>query len=163
MNKIKIIELLNMISRGEEVPKKIKYKDIIFDYKKEKGDYESEYGQFFLDWVELNEYGLHDEVEIIEEDKKDEEIELYFNGKKVDITDIFEPLKQGEYIYKENDKWYAHRLKNVTFEVEEDKKIENIKVKSTFTRNQKQIARKINEIIDYINKGDEYGNIFEKR
>ena len=88
------------------------------------------------------------------ENKIDEEIELYVNGEKVDITDIYEPLKQGEYFYKENGKWYAHRLKNVTFEVEEDKKIENIKVKSTFTRNQKQIARKINEIIDYINKGD---------
>lgn len=35
---------------------------------------------------------------------------------------------------------------------EKDKKIENIKVKSNFTRNQKKIARKINEIIDYINK-----------
>jgi hypothetical protein len=156
---MKIIDLLNKIANGEEVPKKfiIKgscFKDLYYEYNEKYDCYDLigknfKYGCYVFGYGELNE-----EVEIIEEDKKDEEIELYFNGKKVDITDIFEPLKQGEYIYKENDKWYAHRLKNVTFEVEEDKKIENIKVKSTFTRNQKQIARKINEIIDYINKGD---------
>ncbi len=84
---------------------------------------------------------------------KDEEIEIYVNGEKIELFD-YEPLKQGEYYYKENGKWYIHRLKNVTFVVEEDKKIENIKVKSNFTHNQKQIVRKINEIIDYINRGD---------
>lgn len=73
---MKVIDLLNQIANGEEVPKKIKYKDIIFDYKKEKGDYESEEGQFFLDWVELNEYGLHDEVEIIKEKKIPEKLNL---------------------------------------------------------------------------------------
>ena len=87
------------------------------------------------------------------EKMKDEEIEIYVNGEKVDITDIYEPLKQGEYFYKENGKWYAHRLKNVTFEVEEDKKIEPLILKN-FTSNQKKIARKINEIIDVINRGD---------
>ena len=73
---MKVIDLLNKIANGEETSKKIKYKDIIFDYKKEKGDYESEEGQFFLDLVELNKYGLHDEVEIIEEDKKIEKFEF---------------------------------------------------------------------------------------
>ena len=34
----------------------------------------------------------------------------------------------------------------------EDNKIENIKVKSNFTHNQKQIVRKINERIDEVNK-----------
>lgn len=77
MSKMTVIQLLNKIANGEETSKKIKYKDIIFDYKKEKGDYESEEGQFFLDWVELNKYGLHDEVEIIEEDKKIEKLETY--------------------------------------------------------------------------------------
>ena len=36
---------------------------------------------------------------------------------------------------------------------EEDKKIEPLILKN-FTSNQKNIARKVNEIIDYINKGD---------
>lgn len=35
--------------------------------------------------------------------------------------------------------------------LEEDKKIELL-IKKNFTRNQKQIANKINEIIDYLNK-----------
>ena len=110
--------------------KKIKYKDNIFVAKGDRIngfiDYvceELDYCFFhYIDWDALN-----DEVEIIEEDKKDEEIEIYVNGKKVDITDIYEPLKQGEYIYKENGKWYVHKLKNVSFVIEEDKKIEKNK------------------------------------
>ena len=37
------------------------------------------------------------------------------------------------------------------YNLEEDKKIEKLNM-SRFTRNQKAIARKVNEIIDYINK-----------
>ena len=36
--------------------------------------------------------------------------------------------------------------------IEEDKKIEKLTIMSRFTRNQKAIARKVNEVIDYINK-----------
>ena len=159
--KIKIIDLLNMISKGEELPKKIKYKGDVREYDDTNKDYVSYLGEQYYLFYEVLTSGsgamlvksLNDEVEIIEEDKKDKEIEVYINGEKVDITDIYEPLKQGEYFYKENDKWYVHKLKYVSKIIEEDKKIELL-VLQNFTSNQKKIARKVNEIIDYINKGD---------
>lgn len=54
----------------------------------------------------------------------------------------------------EEDEYFSESLNFEVEIIEEDKTIENIKVKSTFTRNQKKIARKINEIIDFINKGE---------
>ena len=102
------------------------------------------------------------------EKMKDEEIEIYVNGEKVDITDIYEPLKQGEYFYKENGKWYAHKLKNVSKIIEEDKKIKKLEhwvdVKTWVKGNDletglseqsyfnKNVFYKINEIIDKLNK-----------
>lgn len=76
---MKIIDLLNKIANGEEVPKKIKYEDIVFDYTKrnregliyiadEYSNYEDKdnYLRTHLFWhIEK----LNDEVEIIEEDK----------------------------------------------------------------------------------------------
>ena len=90
------------------------------------------------------------------EKMKDEEIEIYVNGEKVDITDIYEPLKQGEYFYKENGKWYVHKLKNVSKIIEEDKKIKRIgklnQVEDKQNLNNYMLRDKINEIIDYLNK-----------
>lgn len=91
---------------------------------------------------------------------KDKEIEIYIDGEKVDITDIYEPLKQGEYFYKENGKWYVHKLKNVSFVMEKDKKIEKLerftpqRESDTYCTKYNEVADKINEIIDYINKGE---------
>ena len=74
--KIKIIDLLNKIANGEELPKKIKLlcDDEIFIYEKEKDDYIGENGdglfnECILDTISLEIY-LNDEVEIIEEPKK---------------------------------------------------------------------------------------------
>lgn len=78
--KIKIIDLLVKIANGEEVPKKIKYEDIVFDYTKrnregliyiadEYSNYEDNDNSLIahLFWhIEK----LNDEVEIIEEPKK---------------------------------------------------------------------------------------------
>ena len=36
---MKVIDLLNMISKGEEVPKKIKYRKCIFEYEEKSKDY----------------------------------------------------------------------------------------------------------------------------
>lgn len=84
--KIKIIDLLVKIANGEEVPKKIKYEDIVFDYTKrnregliyiadEYSNYEDNDNSLIahLFWhIEK----LNDEVEIIEEPKKIEKIEI---------------------------------------------------------------------------------------
>lgn len=89
---------------------------------------------------------------------KDEEIEVYINGEKVDITDIYEPLKQGEYFYKENGKWYVHRLENISILLEEDKKIEKLEYEEMgdmvgIPTNQ-ELMEKINEIIEVLNERD---------
>lgn len=61
----KIIDLLNKVANGEEAPKKIKYKDIEYEYN----------GKSYIDGfdddlfinVYCNEIDLNEEVEIIEE------------------------------------------------------------------------------------------------
>lgn len=78
MNKIRVIDLLNKIANNEELPKKIKYKNNIYEYDGETQNYCSPINMIwdFLigkDIVAL----LNDEVEIIEEPKKIEKIEIY--------------------------------------------------------------------------------------
>lgn len=76
--KIKIINLLNKIANGEEVPKKIKVEGLKFEYDECMNTYfkfSEEYGVFSLieNWLN-NSTKLNDEVEIIEEDKTIEEL-----------------------------------------------------------------------------------------
>ena len=72
MTKIKVIDLLNMISKGEEVPKKIKINNVIYEYRSymyctEKANYQDIEDYLFGKW---NFNILNEEVEIIEEEKK---------------------------------------------------------------------------------------------
>lgn len=76
MKTIKIIDLLNKIAKGEEVPKKIKYDTIEYffrnyDYKETLGKYIDEQSSFI---EKIDFYKLNDEVEIIEEDEEIERI-----------------------------------------------------------------------------------------
>ena len=72
---MKIIDLLNKIANGEEVPKKIKYKNNILYLEDEAEEYEPTFNYYdkdgehalFEGWI--GQY-LNDEVEIIEEEKK---------------------------------------------------------------------------------------------
>lgn len=98
MNKLRIIDLLNKIANGEEVPKKIKW------------------GVHNLEWY-IYDYKALDEL--------------------------------GKPTFFEITGGISRKLLNDEVEIIEDKKIEKIKNKN-FTRNQKQIASKINEIIDYL-------------
>ena len=78
---MKVIDLLNKIANGEEVPKIIKYDETIYlfrnyDYKEysiEKGICDEQ-----TSWIEdkFDFYKINDEVEIIEEDKKIEKIKI---------------------------------------------------------------------------------------
>lgn len=82
---MKIIDLLNKIAKGEEVPKKIRIGIYNF-YKCEKRtseedyDYQTEDGEYLINYLSEYEYittYLNDEIEIIEEveDKEYEDIE----------------------------------------------------------------------------------------
>ena len=98
MNKeITIIDLLNKIANGEEIPKKIKYKEYIYEYQhrrdtikafnymcNENGEYLSR--KYFIDNI------LNDEIKIIEEN----------NNKIIEKIDIGKMLqtKNGKGIKK---------------------------------------------------------------
>ena len=81
--KIKIIDLLNKIANGEEVPKKIKWENIIYAYSEYDKDYleypfsDEEYKGLFDMRNNILTQFLNDEVEIIEEDKKIEKEDLF--------------------------------------------------------------------------------------
>ena len=79
---MKVIDLLNKIAKGEEVPKKIKYDGMIFDYQEDTYEYlcyeENNFSLLGYD----NPYDmLNDNVEIISEKKEIEYVTLF--GEKV--------------------------------------------------------------------------------
>lgn len=79
MNKIKVIELLNMISKGEEVPKKIEYEGEIYEFNKNIHGYwggkNNDSFRAMVNWRYLN-----NEVEILEEENKiPEKLEKYYD------------------------------------------------------------------------------------
>lgn len=146
---MKIIDLLNKISNGEEVPRIIKY-DLQtyyfrnYDYKEydiEK-DFIDEQTSFIEDKFDF--YKLNDEVEIIEEEKK------------ITPTD-FENLGYAlgsirKYINKGYDK--AIEEKKIPEKLNLDK--DELRGKETPRAIDYLIEGKINEVIDYLkSKGDE--------
>ena len=98
---MKIIDLLNKIANNEEVPKKIKWENIIYAYSEYDKDYleypfsNEEYkGLFDMKDSILTQF-LNDEVEILEEPKKIEKLEkptqdeyLYSTGKELYENDM---------------------------------------------------------------------------
>ena len=75
---MKVIDLLNKIANGEEVPKKIKYCGV--DYYWTNSTYENSEADEVLFWFDVySEEHLNDEIEIIEEDKKIEKLDLIYD------------------------------------------------------------------------------------
>lgn len=73
MKTIKIIELFNKIANDEEVPKKIKYKNMVYIYSEYNNQYYLEKNTGLtssLRYILDNFSKLNEEVEIIEEEKK---------------------------------------------------------------------------------------------
>lgn len=94
MNKeITIYELLGLIKDGQ-APKKIKFYDRIFEYEYQLKDYYYESYSLFEDGIEIISDSLNDKVEIIEEDKKIEKLDL--NGYNDIYTGIKEEWMSGE-------------------------------------------------------------------
>lgn len=73
---MKIIDLLNKIANGEEVPKAIRFGKIIYEY--EEGiDYINGEGldkKFLIDKICISQEDLNDEIEILDEPKKIEKL-----------------------------------------------------------------------------------------
>ena len=69
-----MIDLLNKIVNGEEVPKHIKYLNLIWEYDDEIKDYINDDSYLIYS---LNAFGLNNEIEIVEEPKKIEKLPYY--------------------------------------------------------------------------------------
>ena len=98
MKKIKIIDLLNMRARNEEMPRKIKYDATEFQYDGEYGMYYDENFDSLEDIILLFKR-LNDEVEIIEEEKRIEFLRTTTNDKvliefKDKINEIIDALNR---------------------------------------------------------------------
>lgn len=126
MKKIKIIDLLNMIANGEEVPERIKFGEMVWYFEENNyinknlnPNFIDSNKRYFLGTYNFN--VLNDEVEIVE-DKSTNKIE------KLD-TRIEQNIK-GNY------KWVVYNGGN----------------KYTLSTPQKIIANKLNEIIDVLNE-----------
>ena len=96
---MKIIDLLNKIANGEEVPKKIKWHDKVWIRDFEGAYYYYEEGADYLFMDDIgNTTWLNKEVEIIEEDKKIEKFKDYIPigltsvGADFRKKDVFEAL-----------------------------------------------------------------------
>lgn len=129
MNKIRVIDLLNKIANGEEVPKKIRITDVddritrhyIFFYDEDEQEYKDDElfplgARLILDRV------LNKKVEVLdllEEQKKIEKLS-YYSLKKIQKS-------------KNKDEWYENRLELL------EKRINDY-------------HNKINELIDEVNK-----------
>ena len=74
---MKVIDLLNKIAKGEEVPKKIKYDGEFYELSK-LGYYNTYSGADFLRKIMLDSFYLLKEIEVIEEDKKVEKIDVNY-------------------------------------------------------------------------------------
>lgn len=75
--KIKVIDLLNKLANGEEMPNKIAYNGAILEYEEKYQDYFNYYGKYLFEYkfAYCNDF-LSDEVEIIEEPKKIKKIDF---------------------------------------------------------------------------------------
>ena len=126
---MKVIDLIYKIANGEEVPQKIIYEDELYEFREDLHDYENKYPDFEAGidkykYLFEDPYGrdykefLNDEVEVIEEDKKIEE--LFIRERANDIL--------------------IGRNEKISY--------------ATSSLVNKELADKINEIIDFINGSD---------
>ena len=101
---MKVIDLLNKIANGEDVPKKIKYYGYVWEFLNN-----GVYSSYWFNDIELQDYldgnileNLNDEVEIIEEDKEIEYLrnqDFYIKkvGDKVnELIKAVNELKKGK-------------------------------------------------------------------
>lgn len=132
MSKMTVIQLLNKIANGEEVPKIIKYKNVIWYFNKKYKTYFMNNTEIELFYIEKITERLNDEIEIIEEPQEHKIPE------KLDIV-----------LLDQSDNWtrkYNKNLKDF-----ESAHIElNPYVIDVIRQNTLEFQSKINEIIDYL-------------
>ena len=173
---MKVIDLLNKIANGEEVPRKVRHGTLYWEYSEKNKDFQDNDG----DWVfSCSNYDLvdmlNDEVEIIEEKEtkpSEEEIEAFkeqfnivWNSIKSVLGGILEALqvidkeeltkkvleKEKKDIEKINTygKYTSHNnLHTYMKAIDKDGKEKTFYISEV----QKEIINKVNELIDLINE-----------
>ena len=88
---MKVIDLINKINNNEEVPKKIKLDNVIFEFNKDREEYIHELDDWHSETIlfkamNKNTYFIQDllkiEVEVIQENKQIEELEISEKDRK---------------------------------------------------------------------------------
>ena len=93
--KIKIIDLLNKIANGEDLPKRIKIQDYVFELSK---DYEHYYYNEDVEITHLinhNFSNLNDEVEILEDNTEEIEEKSNFEDMGYEIAQAYFEFYKG--------------------------------------------------------------------
>lgn len=141
MNKIRVIELLNKMASDEEVPAKIKYNYITWEWNEKQKDYIELNGatrNLFTYYLDNLTECLNYKVEIIEEPKEElEEIELIDNRVAFETIDLLEEYL-NEYLntnlssmLNDFDMGYMQGLEDILYKIKE------------LTANQNKIIREL--------------------
>lgn len=89
MKKIKIIDLLINKVKGGEVPNRIKYRDVEYEYNPVEEDYFNNEKRFgLLDKIKMFSQ-LNHEVEIIEEEKEIERLKIEYDDGDIAIDGVY--------------------------------------------------------------------------
>lgn len=155
---MKVIDLLNKIANGEEVPKKIKYGGNTY-YKDSDGNinfYIEKDGTFNLFLEVINDTNdLNNEVEILDEEEKDNFSGIrYFKDGECYLSISSEPLKTNdieecEFINIEEINGYVERDKKLSHNKSMDGIVHNFNLLidsvNHLVKNQKKIINKLKE------------------
>lgn len=147
---MKIIELLNLISKGEEVHKKIKYCDEIFiftGYDSKSKNYTNEFEDLFevLDGSILN-----DEIEIIEEKEMCHKCHKYPAEYNQTYCEFCLGISK-EHKIPEKIEYHQVRKNEVEVDYIEDGIVKHF----CLNKKQRYFADKINEILNYLEANNE--------
>ena len=95
--KIKVIELLNKIANGEEVPKKIKSEDKEFYFQEDEAsiDYLYRTDKNGNGWLVVQDLALNDEVEILEDNTEEIEEKSNFENMGYEIAQAYFEFYKG--------------------------------------------------------------------
>lgn len=110
---MKVIDLLNKINNNEEVPEKIKFDNIIFEYSKNQKEYNHQKDNGHYETLLYRVMNTHfidvlltAEVEVIEENKEIEEFKTEYAMRQMDIqfkNKINELVRQVNKLTKESE------------------------------------------------------------
>ena len=139
---MKVIDLLNKIANGEEVPKEVKYKSFYWKYSEKDRDYKDTDEDYVFSCSNYDiPKMLNNEVKIIEEEPRDIEV----------CGSLFTKSEYGKLAHSEEEKKIPEKLGTTYI-----KKIgDNAFISEPFSQSERIIVDTINALIEYLkSKGE---------